>query len=86
MILEDKEHMTFIIEKGLHYYMVMPFGLKSPWAIYKEVVSRIFQYQVGKNIEVYVDDVLVKRCTIDIHFKKDNLGETFAIIKKFKYS
>lgn len=42
----------------------------------------MFQYQVGKNIEVYVDDVLVKRCNIDIHFKKANLGETIAIIKK----
>ena len=42
----------------------------------------MFQYQVGKNIEVNVDDVLVKRCNIDIHFKKANLGETIAIIKK----
>lgn len=38
----------------------MPFGLKNIDVIYQQLVNEIFKHQVGRNIEVYVDDMMVK--------------------------
>lgn len=57
---EDKEKTTFITESGTYHYNVMPFGLKNAGAIYQQLDNKIFKHQIGRNIEVYVDDMLVK--------------------------
>ena len=38
----------------------MPFGLKSAEATYQRFVNQMFEKQIGRNVEVYVDDMLVK--------------------------
>ena len=38
----------------------MPFGLKSAEATYQRLVNQMFEKQIGRNVEVYVDDMLVK--------------------------
>ena len=38
----------------------MPFGLKNAGATYYWLVKKMFQGQIRRNIEVYVDDMLVK--------------------------
>ena len=38
----------------------MPFGLKNAGATYKRLVNHVFRPQIGQNVEVYVDDMLVK--------------------------
>ena len=38
----------------------MPFGLKNAGVIYQRLVNRMFRPQIGRNVEVYVDDMLVK--------------------------
>ena len=38
----------------------MPFGLKNAGATYQRLMNRIFSHQIGRNVEVYVDNMLVK--------------------------
>ena len=60
MYLSDEEHTSFIINHGLYYYKVMPFGLKNVGVTYQHLVNMMFVEQIEKTMEVYVDDVLVK--------------------------
>jgi hypothetical protein len=60
MHLEDQEKTAFITDRGLYCYKVMPFGLKNTGATYQRLVNKLFQAQIGRNVEVYVDDMLVK--------------------------
>lgn len=57
---EDQEKTSFITHKGLYCYKVMPFGLKNAGATYQRLMNHVFQYQIGKNVEVYVDNIKVK--------------------------
>ena len=57
---EDQENTLFVTSQGLYYYKVMPFGLKNARATYQRLVNRMFFHQIGRNVEVYVDDMLVK--------------------------
>lgn len=43
----------------------MPFGLKNAGATYQRLVDKAFYKQTGKNMEVYVDDLVIKSCTED---------------------
>jgi hypothetical protein len=58
---KDQEKTTFITDRGLYCYKVMPFGLKNTGATYQQLMNKMFQGQIGKNMEVYVDDMIVKR-------------------------
>ena len=80
MALEDEEHTAFITERGLYCYKVMPFGLKNAGATYQRLVNKIFQNQIDRNMEVYVDDMLVKSLEAGEHIK--DLREAFATLKK----
>ncbi|XP_020410177.1 uncharacterized protein LOC109946503 [Prunus persica] len=57
---DDKAKTSFIIERGFYCYKVMPFGLKNAGATYQRLVNKIFKEQIGRTMEVYVDDMLVK--------------------------
>ena len=57
---EDQEKTAFITNQGLYYYRVMPFGLKNVGATFQRLVNQMFSKQIGRNMEVYVDDMLVK--------------------------
>ena len=64
---------------GLYCYRVVPFGLKNAGATYQRLVNQMFNKQIGRNIEVYVDDMLVKS-------KKDHLDdlkETFNTLRQY---
>ena len=52
--------MTFITNRGLYSYNVMPFELKNIGATYQRLVNKIFKDQIDRNMEVYVDDMLIK--------------------------
>nr|GEZ03003.1 reverse transcriptase domain-containing protein [Tanacetum cinerariifolium] len=60
MAKEDKEKTTFIISQGIFCYSKMPFGLKNARETYQRLVDKAFQKQIGKNLEVYVDDLVIK--------------------------
>ncbi|XP_072086782.1 uncharacterized protein [Arachis hypogaea] len=56
----DEEKTTFITPRGIYCYKVMPFGLKNAGAAYQRLMNKIFSDLIGKTVEVYVDDILVK--------------------------
>ncbi|KAM2200491.1 hypothetical protein ACFX1R_000437 [Malus domestica] len=60
MALEEKELTAFRTLKGIYYYKVMPFGLKNAGATYQRAMQKIFNDMLHKNVECYVDDVVVK--------------------------
>ncbi|XP_072084305.1 uncharacterized protein [Arachis hypogaea] len=63
----DQEKMAFITENGNYCYNVMPFGLKNAGATYQRLMNKIFEQQIGRNIEVYVDDMVAKTKLGDSH-------------------
>ncbi|XP_073041770.1 uncharacterized protein [Primulina eburnea] len=78
---EDQEKVSFITSGGTFCYVVMPFGLKNAGATYQRLMDRIFAKHAGRNIEVYVDDILVKsRAHPD--FIPD-LEETFSTLREY---
>ncbi|XP_027155637.1 uncharacterized protein LOC113756010 [Coffea eugenioides] len=76
---EDQEKTSFIIEKGTYCYVTMPFGLKNAGATYQRLVNKLFKDQIGRNMEVYVDDMLVKSRTQE-QFIAD-LREIFDVLR-----
>ena len=82
MAKEDQENTSFITSQGLYCYKVMPFGLKNAGATYQMLVYKIFSRQIGRNMEVYVDDMLVKSREELTHL--DDLKETFATLKQYQ--
>lgn len=58
----------------------MPFGLKNAGATYQRLVNEMFKDQIGRNVEVYVDDILVKSLRVKQH--PSDLGETFQTLRK----
>ncbi|KAI5329272.1 hypothetical protein L3X38_028669 [Prunus dulcis] len=78
---DDKAKTSFIIERGTYCYKVMPFGLKNAGATYQRLVNKIFKEQIGKTMEVYVDDMLVKAPARADHIK--NLAEAFSLLRKY---
>ncbi|XP_050264287.1 uncharacterized protein LOC126708547 [Quercus robur] len=60
----------------------MPFGLKNARASYQRLVNKIFIQQIGRNMEVYVNDMLIKSKEELTHL--DDLKETFATLKKYQ--
>ena len=60
MTPRDEELTTFRTLKGIYYYKVMPFGLKNAGAIYQHATQKIFDDMLHKNVECYVDGLVVK--------------------------
>ena len=77
----DQEHTSFVTDKGLYCYNVMPLGLKNAGATYQRLVNRMFASQIGVNMEVYVDDMLVKSKCQKNHIQ--DLTECFSILRKY---
>ncbi|GJW61076.1 reverse transcriptase domain-containing protein [Tanacetum coccineum] len=63
MAESDEEKMTFHTSQGVYCYTKMPFGLKNAGATYQQIVDKSFDSQVGRNMEVYVDDPVIKSHT-----------------------
>ncbi|KAM1419555.1 hypothetical protein ACFXTO_023085 [Malus domestica] len=78
----DQEHIAFTTDRGLYCYKVMPFGLKNAGATYQRLVNSMFTEQIGKSMEVYVDDMLVKSKHANQHIT--NLSETLTIMKRYR--
>ena len=55
----NQEKTSFVTSQGLFCYKVMPFDLKNAGATYQRLVNHMFGSQIGQNVEVYVDDMLV---------------------------
>nr|CAE01914.2 OSJNBb0070J16.8 [Oryza sativa Japonica Group]CAE02343.1 OSJNBb0072M01.4 [Oryza sativa Japonica Group] len=73
---------SFITPFGAYCYITMPFGLKNAGATYQRMIQRCFSTQIGRNVEAYMDDVVVKTKQKDDLIT--NLEETFASIRAFR--
>lgn len=79
MAPEDEENTVFITKKGLFCYKVIPFGLKNAGATYQRLVNKVSKNQIDRNIEIYVDDMLVKRLKLEKHVR--DLDEVFTTLR-----
>ena len=59
----------------------MPFDLKNVGATYQRLVNHMFSPQIGRNVEVYVDDMLMKSWDEDKHL--DGFQETFDTLRRY---
>jgi hypothetical protein len=57
---EDQKKTAFITLFGAYCYMTMSFGLKNAGPTYQRAIQACFKRQLNKNVEAYVDDVVVK--------------------------
>nr|GEV41185.1 reverse transcriptase domain-containing protein [Tanacetum cinerariifolium] len=80
MAEEDEEKTAFITSQGIFCYSKMSFGLKNAGVTHQRLVDKAFQKQIGRNLEVYVDDLVIKSRT-----KKEVIKdreETFKTLRK----
>ena len=78
---DDQEKTAFMTNLGIFCYKVMPFGLKNAGATYQPLVNKMFADMLGKTMEVYIDDMLVKSLVADDHI--NHLKQSFDILRKY---
>ena len=81
MAEEDQEKTAFITSQGLYCYRVMSFGLKNTGATYQRLVNQLFNKKIRRNVEVYVNNMLVKSKEEENHL--DDLKETFNTLRQY---
>ena len=77
----DQEKTSFFTSQGFFCYKVMSFGLKNARETYQRLMNKMFAQQIGRNVEVYIDNMLVKSTREANHL--DNLRETFDTIRLY---
>ena len=82
MATKDVEKMAFKTPIGNFYYTVMPFGLKNAGATYQRTMTAIFHDMMHKEMEDYVDEIVVKSKTRTGHFQV--LEQVFEKCRKYK--
>ena len=79
---DDQEKTAFVTPIGNYHYKVVPFGLKNARSTYQRMMTRMFEPQLGKSIEVYIDDMVVKSKVVSKHVR--DLKDIFEILKRHK--
>ena len=67
---------------GNYHYKVMPFSLKNTGSTYQRMMTRMFELQLGKSVEVYIDDMVVKSKLVSDHLA--DLTNIFEILREHK--
>nr|GEW62886.1 reverse transcriptase domain-containing protein [Tanacetum cinerariifolium] len=80
MAEEDEEKTDFITSQGVFCYTKMSFGLQNATATYQRLVDKAFYKQIGRNLEVYVDDLVIKSRTEDEIVR--DIEETFKTLRE----
>ena len=83
MSIKDQDKIGFIINEGVRYYKVMPFGLLNTGVTYQQMMNMVFKDQVKWNLEVCIDDMLIKSTDLDGHL--EDLEEIFKVMKGEQY-
>jgi hypothetical protein len=79
--VQDEDKTTFITPHGVYCYTTMPFGLKNAGATYQRCMQVCPKEQIGCNVEVYVDDIVIKSAKANSLL--DDLRETFANLDRY---
>ncbi|KAM0854748.1 hypothetical protein ACQ4PT_050237 [Festuca glaucescens] len=80
MAIQDEENTSFITSVGCYCYTCMPFGLKNVGAAFQRAMRLCLGSQMGRNVEAYIDDILVK--SRDKATMVEDLQETFDNLRK----
>ena len=78
----DQEKTSFVTPIKNYHYKVMPFGLKNAGPTYQRMMIIMFEPQLGKNIKVYIDNMVVKSKVESEHI--NDLGNIFEILRRYK--
>jgi hypothetical protein len=60
LVVDDEEKITFITLLGIFCYTKMVFMLKNGGATYQKCVHIILEPQIRRNVEAYIDNIVVK--------------------------
>ena len=82
LALDDQEKTSFVTPIGNYHYKVMPFGLKNAGSTYRRMMTKMFKSQMGKNIEVYIDNMVMKSKIVSEHI--GDLINIFEILRGHK--
>ena len=82
LAVNDQEKTAFVTPTGNYHYKVMPFGLKNEGSTYQMMMTKMFEPQLGKNIKVYIDDMVVKSKMVSEHV--GDLRNIFEILREHK--
>jgi hypothetical protein len=66
LTIDNKEKTVFITSFRIFCYTKMAFGLKNGGATYQKYVHIILEPQIGRNVETYIDDIVVKSKNVGI--------------------
>ena len=78
--MDDQEKTAFVTPTKNYHYKVMPFRLKNAGSTYQKIMTRMFKPQHSKNIEIYIDDMVVKSKVESEHV--NDLENIFEILRK----
>jgi hypothetical protein len=79
----DEDKIVFITPHGIYFYKFMTFVLKNAGATYQKAIQKCLKSQIGKNVEAYVDDVVIKTTVKDKLIA--DLTETFTNLREFQW-
>ena len=82
LALDDQEKTVFITPVGNYHYKVMPFSLKNAGSTYQRIMTKMFEPQLGKKVEVYIDDMVVKSKLVSERVM--DLTSIFEILREHK--
>ena len=82
LALGDQEKTVFVTSTRNYHYKMMSFGLKNAMSTYQRMMTRMFKLKLGKSIEVYINDMVVKSKLVYGHV--GDLESIFEILKKHK--
>jgi len=75
----DKLKTTFMTDDANFFYEMMPFGLQNAGVTYQRLMNKLFKDLIGRNVKVYVDDMVVKSESCDSHIQ--DLQKVFAALR-----
>ena len=82
LAVEDQEKTAFVTPVGNYHYKVMPFGLKNAGSTYQRMMTKMFESRLGKTMEVYIDDMVVKSKLASEHLS--DLTDVFEALRWHK--
>ena len=82
LALNDQKKTTFVTPTGNYHYKVMSFVLKNAGSTYQRMMTKMFESQLGKSIEVNIDDMVVKSKIVSKLVA--DLQKNFEILRKHK--
>ena len=84
MVEEDQERTAFISPKGCYCYTRMPFGLRNAGATFQRAMQTSLGSQLGRNVEAYIDDIVVKTRYKDSLIQ--DLHKTFENLRRVNFN